>query len=199
MKVKVLLTIVSLITLSISAQNKPLGKVFLRNGKVHSNGYEWIDNGMAKSPQIKYKTNEGLQFIHDSKEIEKVRNYSVNSKGIKDSTDYFYKFYKTQFKLIRKVTTSGGKLELFAEDFINMYPTKPFSKTYGSTQVYYLGKTQRPKIVKLPRRKTSKKFKKVLSEYTSKCKAFTEKINNKNFLKENPVNKIVSYYNENCK
>ena len=206
MKIKIILFIFLVIVLNVNSQeNIPLGKVFLTNGIIHSNGYERIYNGMVKPTTIKYKTKDNLQFIHDSKKIEKVRDYYNNSKGTIDSTDYYYKYHKNKFKLIRKIK-GEGKIELFAEDRSHQHNFNSFGITVSGTinksssyLIFYIGEKHKPKIEKLPRRKTSKKFKKTLLKYTSKCKLFTEKLNNKNFLQKNSIIEIIKYYNENCK
>ena len=209
MKYLLSLFIALFITNNISAQqnDKYLGKVFLRNGKVFSLGYKILEpTGPLKCERIKYKSDKNTQFVHDCKEIEKVRSYELDSIGrVKDSTDYYFKFHKKKFELLEKVNVKG-KMELYQTEVIQggaiMNSGMPgLSMTTGPSSVfymYYLGKKYNTKVTVLPRRKASKKFRQVLATYYTKCPALTGRMKNKTFFKERSVKEIVSFFNENC-
>lgn len=190
--------LIILFSLCSNAQNndKYLGKVFLRNGQVHTLGYEYVQpNNPSKCMKIKYRTADNLQFVQDCKEIIKVRRFELDSIGnAKDSIDYDYKYYKNGFKLIEKLE-SRGKVHLYVEHVASG------AASFGSVSmkaVYYIGKQYSTKIEKLHHRKTSKKFKEILRKYFPNCATLEEKINDKKFFKKNAVIKILQYFNENC-
>lgn len=198
------------ISINLNSQRDNLGKVFLKNGKVYKKGYSHLQaTSPSKCGRIKYEGDDNLIFIHDCKDIEKIRRYSLDSlENIKDSTDFYYKYQGDKFNLIEKVKMEKGKLELFIEYYYSGGASVPFgfggfTQTFHTSsppsKIYSIGKQYNVKIEKLPRRKKSKKFKKAILKYTSKCIAFVKKIEDKNFIKENSVVEIIDFYNKNCK
>ncbi|WP_299120589.1 hypothetical protein [uncultured Tenacibaculum sp.] len=189
-------------TVDLRSQNDHLGKIFFRNGTQEVVNYKWVTStNVLQKPKIKFTKKNGVFVRNGFNEIEKIRKYHTKDNKVNDSTDYYFKSLDSKILTLRSVI-SKGKLRLYAKDHSREYNSSfVFGTINGSSsyQTYYVAPPYSVKVTKLPKKIKSKKFKKILSKYTSKCKPFTEKLNDKKFLENKSVKDIINYYNENCK
>jgi hypothetical protein len=153
---------------------------------------------------VKISGNE-INFKKTAKDKKEVFNYrKVKRLKFLYEAEYLFKIYGNKKVLLPRVTS--GKLDLY------------LIKTISSGIVYreyYIGYTNSNFVEKLPKKTTKKKFRKILSEYTSDCQGFLERIKNKENIEyyfpyndliiEENINKkesreedMINYYNSHC-
>ncbi|SHN04795.1 hypothetical protein [Polaribacter sp. KT 15] len=163
---------------------------------------------------IKITSSDKIKFKKTKNDKKEILDYkTVRMLKFIDGTEYIYKLSKKTNKILLIKRAIEGKLNLYSFEVTNnslpgMGMAPGLSITFGlsnSRTVYYIGSNESDFMEKLPNNPKSKKFKKIISKYTSDCKNFIELIKDKKSVINNFENKnsrvedIIKYYNANCK
>lgn len=187
---------------NLFSQNEYFGKVFFRNDSIEIGYYKWVHSwGTKANPKIKFrkfKEEKYKRFSH--RDIKKIIEYiTYRDTGRKDSIEYHYKNCNFKICLIKKVNFKDKeiKLDLYEEQNSSKMSLESSSFEFSKSS-YFIAKNNDDDLQKLPRKKTSKRFEKILTKYTNDCDSFLKQFN-KNYFKSKSVYDIVKDYNTICK